>query len=173
VKLANYFGVSTDYLLRGVDIMSSIDEIANKPDVLSQVLAFYSWYHKSFKELGVSADDIAGMSKEEIVLTLKKLEDLDISSRHFNEQRQTIISAVEQSNWAHTDKSYMQPKNENADGPVLNVPEELRKPITAATEGASDITQEEVDELANYWNNIVKPRRKKKRSGGSTNGDFN
>ena len=47
------------------------------------------------------------------------------------------------------------------DGALVNVPSELSKILTAATGGSDDITQEEVDEIADYWNKIVKPRRMK------------
>ena len=47
------------------------------------------------------------------------------------------------------------------DGVPVSVPLELSTVLTAATGGSDDITQEEIDELADYWNKIVKPRRMK------------
>lgn len=48
------------------------------------------------------------------------------------------------------------------DGPVIVVPLELKNVLTAATGGEDDITQEEVDEIAEYWLYIKSKRQNKK-----------
>ena len=58
-----------------------------------------------------------------------------------------------------------EPQQHTADGAALVVPSEFSKILMASTDGEDDATQEEVDELVNYWNNIVLPRRKKRQGG--------